>query len=237
MDQIYNNQLKAQNQSNSSLSAWLPSWIPLTKKQQEPQYGRLDIKDTDDGDDMENQSLITNVKKGIFSRTQQLQDTMSSKIGTGSNMKLFSVFFIVGCLFLFISLTFLPLVLIAPNKFNLFFGMGSLFIQVSLAFYHGPLNYVKLLFKRENLMISLLYVGSVFMAVYSALIWGTYLSAILVVVIQIVSLAYFVMQTFQGGQTAQTKLQSMVFGGLVSNVFAKIGLKSAASQGTNLFEL
>jgi len=89
------------------------------------------------------------------------------------------------------SLTFLPLILIAPNKFNLFFGLGSFFIQLSLAFFHGPLAYLKLLFKKENLVISILYVVSVALAVYSSLFWGTYLSALVVVILQ-VSLLLFI---------------------------------------------
>jgi Got1/Sft2-like family len=122
---------------------------------------------------------------------------------------------IAGALFLFLSLTFLPLVFIAPNKFNLFFSLGSTFIQAALAFYHGPIPYVKLLFKRENLVISLFYATSLLLAIYSSIIWGTYLSAILVVALQIFALVWFVKQTFIGGQDASQQFQTF----LVGNVF------------------
>jgi len=149
-------------------------------KKPEPAYGKLDLKE-----DMESQSLISNVKKGIFTKTNEISSSVTKKIDTGTNYYAFGTFFIVGCLFLLLSFTFLPLIFIAPNKFNLFFGLGSFFIQLSLAFFHGPLNYLKLLFKRENLIISILYIGSVVLAVYSSLIWGTYMSAVLVVFLQV----------------------------------------------------
>ena len=134
---------------------------------------------------MENQSLISNVKQGFFTKTSELTSHVTKRIDTGTNYYAFGVCLIVGCLFMLLSLTFLPLIFISPNKFNLFFGLGSFFVQLSLAFFHGPLNYLKLIFKKENLTISLLYVGSVLMAVYSSLIWGTYLSAVLVVFLQV----------------------------------------------------
>jgi hypothetical protein len=87
----------------------------------------------------------------------------------------------IGALFLLISITCLPLLFIAPNKFNFFFSLGSFFIQLSLAFFQGPLTYLKMLFSKENLLISAFYVGSLLLAIYSSVIWGTYLSAILVV--------------------------------------------------------
>mmetsp|Transcript_37771 Transcript_37771/g.36216 ORF Transcript_37771/g.36216 Transcript_37771/m.36216 type:complete len:116 (+) Transcript_37771:284-631(+) len=111
-------------------------------------------------------------------------------------------FFVVGCLFLLLSLTFLPLIIVSPAKFNLFFSLGSIFIQLSLAFFYGPRTYLQMLFKKENLIISLLYIASVLLAFYSSLIWGNYLSSLLILVIQVVTLAYFILQAFYGGSSA-----------------------------------
>lgn len=169
---------------------------------------------------MESKSLISGVKDGFFSKTEELQSKVTSAIDTGHNYYAFGAFFVVGALFLLLSFTMLPLIFISPNKFNLFFSLGSFFIQLSLAFFHGPLNYIKILFKKENMVISGLYFGALVFSVYTSLFWGTYLTAILLVIIQvsintifgkyllnqislqIVSLAYFLMQTFTGGETA-----------------------------------
>jgi len=113
---------------------------------------------------------------------------------------------------LFLALTFLPLILIAPNKFNTFFSLGSFFINLALAFYQGPANYVKLLFSKENLMISLFYVLSLVFAIYSSLLWGSYLSSLLVVALQVFSLGWLVQQTFKGGEKATEDFKGFVQG-------------------------
>ena len=147
----------------------------------EETYGKLDLKVPD----MEMQGLMTNVKDGFFTKTNELTSQVTKVIDSGTNYYAFGAFLMVGCLFLLLSLTFLPLILIAPNKFNLFFSLGSFFIQLSMAFFHGPLKYMQMIFKKENMIISLLYVGSLLFALYSSMIWGTYLSAILVVFLQV----------------------------------------------------
>lgn len=130
--------------------------------------------------------MISGVKQGFFSKTSELTTKVSSVIDTGHNYYASGAFFVVGTLFLFLALTFLPVVFISPNKFNLFFSLGCFFVQISLAFFHGPLAYVKLIFKKENFVISLLYLGSLILSVYTALFWGTYLSAILLVILQVI---------------------------------------------------
>jgi len=117
--------------------------------------------------------------------TVALEETKAAQVVQEKNYYAFGAFFIVGALFLFLSLTFLPLIFIAPNKFNMFFSLGSFFIHLALAFFHGPINYVKILFKKENIMISVFYVVSLVFAIYSSIIWGTYLSALLVVALQV----------------------------------------------------
>jgi hypothetical protein len=107
-----------------------------------------------------------------------------------------------------VSLTLLPLVLFSPNKFNMLFSTGSTFIHLALAFFYGPREYVSILFKKENLAVSALYVGSIALALYTSIIWGTYLSGLLVLLIQVIftpnvqvfSLIWFVKQVIQGGK-------------------------------------
>jgi hypothetical protein len=110
-----------------------------------------------------------------------MQNSVTKSLDTGTNYYAFFAFFVVGCLFFMLAFTFLPLILITPAKFNLFFSLGSLFMQLSLAFYHGPMNYLKILFKKENILISALYIGSVLLAVYTSLFWGTYISALAII--------------------------------------------------------
>ena len=116
-----------------------------------------------------------------------MTNQVTTAIDTGTNYFAFIAFFVVGCLFLLLALTFLPLILISPSKFNLFFSLGSIFIQLSLAFFHGPLTYLKKLLNKENLVISILYFSAVFMAFYSSMIWGTYFFSLIILVLQVMN--------------------------------------------------
>ena len=127
--------------------------------------------------------MISRGRQTIFTKTNEISEKVTKSLDTGSNYYAFGGFLIVGCLFLLLALTYLPFIFLAPNKFNLMFSLGSLFIQLSLAFFHGPLNYIKILFKKENISISLIYLLSLGMAFYSSMVWGTYLSALLMVII------------------------------------------------------
>ena len=51
-------------------------------------------------------------------------------------------------------------------------------------------------------MISVFYMLSLMFAIYSSLIWGTYLSSLLVVALQVFSLGWLIQQTFKGGEQA-----------------------------------
>lgn len=104
---------------------------------------------------------------------------------TEKNYYAFGAFLIVGGLFLFLSLTFLPLIFFAPNKFNLFFSLGSLFLHCSMSFFYGPMTYIGMLFKRENFVITPLYMGSLFLSIFSSLFWGSYFLAFLILALQV----------------------------------------------------
>jgi uncharacterized membrane protein len=47
-----------------------------------------------------------------------------------------------------------------------------------------------MIFTKENMMISLLYVATLLLAIYSSLFWGTYLSSIIVVLLQVRNFLY-----------------------------------------------
>lgn len=137
------------------------------------------------GTDGENRSLIKETKEGLFNKADYVKNKVTDVINTGANYYVAGTCLVIGMLFLLLAFTFLPLILISPAKFNLFFSIGSFFIQMALAFYHGPLAYLKLIFKRENLLISIIYVGTLGLCLYASMFWGTYLSSILLIVLQV----------------------------------------------------
>ena len=146
--------------------------------------GHLDLKQEEE--DLESEGLVASSKKKIVKiTTHTLTEATSHPRLSQPNYFLFGVFLIISGIFLLLSLTFLPLILISPTKFNLFFSLCSLFLQLSMASFKGPLPYLKLLFTPHNLLISALYLCSLCLALYSSLLWGTYLSALLMVSLQV----------------------------------------------------
>lgn len=185
MEGIYEKELRNLKSESTALPSIFERVKGLFSSGEDKSIGTLDKRENID---VESQSLI-GAGKGLITKTSaKLTSAIEGQPDSSlhqKNYKAFRVFLIVGVLFLFLSLTFLPLIFIAPNKFNLFFSLGSFFIQLALAFFHGPIPYAKLLFKRENLVISIFYAASLLLALYSSIIWGTYLSAILVVALQV----------------------------------------------------
>ena len=94
-----------------------------------------------------------------------------------------AIMFGIGCLFLLAAVTSLPFILISPKGFNMYFSLASASFLTSVSFYYGPLIYLKHLFKKENLLISLLYVGSTFCSIYTIIFGAGYLWSIVLVII------------------------------------------------------
>ena len=103
-----------------------------------------------------------------------------------------AIAFGIGCLFLLAAITSLPFLLISPKGFNMYFSLASASFLISVSFYYGPLIYLKHLFAKENLLISLLYLGSTLCSIYTIIFGAGYLWSIALVVIQTLSLGFFI---------------------------------------------
>uniref|UniRef100_A0A7S3IE43 Vesicle transport protein n=1 Tax=Strombidium inclinatum TaxID=197538 RepID=A0A7S3IE43_9SPIT len=188
------------------------------------------------------QSYKDKLNNKLGSMGESLQTKIEEKTGdlTKPNYFWMGVSFVVGCLFLLAAFTALPFILISPASFNMYFSLSSAAFLTSVSFYYGPLNYLKKLFSRENLMISLLYIGSTLSSIAAIFMGASYLWAIGLVILQTVSLAFFVMQLFTGGENASEKLRNMVKSGtsnmgqqVMGNV-VNMALKTAVKGGVDL---
>ena len=124
-----------------------------------------------------------------------------------------AIFFAIGCLFLMAAMTALPFFLLSPSGFNTYFSLASTCMLVSVSFFYGPLNYVKKLYARENLLISVIYTASTTASLASMFFAYGYLYSIALAIIQMVSLAFFLLQVLSGGDTASGQLQTMMNSG------------------------
>jgi hypothetical protein len=147
--------------------------------------------------------------------SSKLQEKIEAKTGdlTKPNYVWMAVFFALGCLFLLAAVTSLPFILISPAGFNMYFSLASSSLLISVSFYYGPLNYLKTLFEKKNIMISMLYIGSTIASLFTIISKAGYLWSIGLVILQTVSLSFFGLQFFTSGENAQAKLTNLIKSG------------------------
>ena len=103
------------------------------------------------------------------------------------NYKYFAIAFGCGILLIILSLFFLPLAVISPQKFSLLFSLGSICILSSFAFLQNPYDYFMSLFSGEKLIFSVCYIGSLLLSIYASLIIKNYILTIIVTFIQVLA--------------------------------------------------
>ena len=162
--------------------------------------GRLDMidsvglgKDDFDTENGENQSLINkasaavpaNVKAKMTVFGASVKGKIEEKTGdlTKPNYIWMGIFFAIGCLFLLAAFTSLPFILISPAGFNMYFSLFSTSMLISVSFYYGPLNYMKQLFEKKNIMISMLFILSTVLSLMTIFTRAGYLWSIGLVII------------------------------------------------------
>lgn len=124
-----------------------------------------------------------------LSATQRFQGFVACVIGGAALMGL--------ALFVF-----LPMVLIFPAKFALTFTLGSFLIQTAFAMLRGPGKHIRGMFARDRLGSSLIYLSSMGMTLYSAIIARSYILVICSVSVQVGALLWSSVSYLPRGQAA-----------------------------------
>ena len=172
-----------------------------------------------DDDENESSGLIQKTREETEKAVKEKLDKANEEYSK-PNYTMMIAFFGLGCLFLMASLTALPFVIISPSGFSLYFSMSSFCFLTSVSFYHGPCNYLKkLICNSTNLPISIMYIGSTAANLYFSLFKQIgYLYTMGMIAIQALSVAFFVLQTWTGGDNAQEKLKDFVSNGVQAGV-------------------
>jgi hypothetical protein len=129
---------------------------------------------------------------------------------------LFGLCIVMGTLCFSLSLMYVPVLLFKARKFALLFTLGSLFFVLSFFFLWGPLAYLKHMFSRERLLLTVLYGGTLIATLYCALHLQSTPFTLLCAVGQIVSLLWTVIANIPGG-TSGLSFFSKMFSRSVSN--------------------
>jgi hypothetical protein len=129
---------------------------------------------------------------------------------------LFGLCIVMGTLCFSLSLMYVPVLLFKARKFALLFTLGSLFFVLSFFFLWGPLAYLKHMFSRERLLLTVLYGGTLIATLYCALHLQSTPFTLLCAVGQIVSLLWTVIANIPGG-TSGLSFFSKMFSRSVGN--------------------
>lgn len=124
--------------------------------------------------------------------------------------KLFFLMMAVGLALIFLSLIFLPMVLFTPTKFVSLFSLGSLVILISFVFIYGTSGYLEMLFSKQRLPFTLLFLFSIILGIYFAFIKAYFFISIICAVIQLVTLVIFTLSFIPGGKTGITFIFGML---------------------------
>lgn len=114
-------------------------------------------------------------------------------------------FFILGAfsigLFLF-SFSFIPVIIVFPQKFALLFSLGSLVMQVAMSYLKpNAWEYIQALFSKENAIVSGFYFASMFFTLYAAGVVGSYFVVLIACGVQLLAIFWYVFSMFPGGKS------------------------------------
>lgn len=65
----------------------------------------------------QNTPLMNSLKTGFMNKALGMKETIAGTVDSGANYKYFTIFMAVGVALLFLSLLFLPVVVLSPHKF------------------------------------------------------------------------------------------------------------------------
>lgn len=187
--------------------------------------------------DSQNQSTSFFNKVGVkyqmfCERITQTSTAFSEKIDIAPSYKYFVILMGVGLVFIMLSLTMLPLLILSPTKFVLTFGTGNLLILISFVFYFGGKEYVILLFSEKRRYMSAGFVLSLLLGLLFA--WRKhYILSLLFALVQMGTVIVFSLSFIPGGNEGIKFLGSTTKEALIS-LFTGLKNKFTSQQKSDL---
>lgn len=135
---------------------------------------------------------------------------LQEKVEVETNYKVFIILISIGSAMSCLSLLFLPMVIISPRKFVSFFSLGSLLILTSFLFFYGTKAYFAKLCSKERYIFSGLFVGSVLLGIFCAILNQFFFLTLLCAAVQLLSLSVFSLSFIPGGSLGISAIKNMV---------------------------
>ncbi len=130
---------------------------------------------------------------------RRIIDSTLNCIEVEKSYKYFMFLLVIGVIITFFSLMFLPLVIVSPTKFVSLFSLGSMIILSSFVFLHGTKDFIMMLFSRKRYLYSILYILSLCIGLYFAVINPYFIICLICSVIQLITLIIFTLSFIPGG--------------------------------------
>jgi hypothetical protein len=130
---------------------------------------------------------------------------------------LFFIFLATGIGLLFLSLAFLPIAWLSPQKFVSLLSLGSLTILISFVFIYGTSAYCEMLFTKTRALFSFLFICSTFLGIYFCFFnHSYYIVALVCALVQFITLIIFTLSFIPGGSMGISFITSILMSPIYS---------------------
>lgn len=169
--------------------------------------------------DPENNSKFGNVfssAKNFFTGAKEEErppttyEKIMSYIEVETSYTTFLIVLGLGFFVLFMSLFFLPTIILNPQKFVSLFSLGSFIIISSFIFIHGTKAYFEMLFNEDRRIYTISYFLSIFVGMYFSNFTTIFFVSHLCSMLQLLIMIFFILSFIPGGQTGISFIISMI---------------------------
>ena len=170
--------------------------------------GKLGLSSNNDSSDLNNEDI--QLKGGIAMDDQnkdscmtRLKNFLISNIQVETSYIKFGVIFITGLGIIMLSLIFLPIILISPKKFSLLFALGTFVCLCSFLFYHGTNKFFELLFNKDRIWFTIIYLLGFIGCLFFPSIFGkNYFIILIFSGLEMISTLFFILTFIPGGYSS-----------------------------------
>jgi hypothetical protein len=167
-------------------------------------YIKLSTNDEESGTSQTDNN--NNINKSYFLRCKE---SIINMFEVEKSYKMFFLVFSVGIGIIFLSLFFISIIVLSPQKFVSIFSLGSIVTLSSFIFLHGTFAYFDKLFAKDRILLTALYIGSICLGLYFALN-KSYLFSLIFAACQFITLLVFALSFIPGGRYGISMIYSIV---------------------------
>jgi len=195
-EQAFRDSLNSFNNSNNSAGSW---------------FSRLGLGGgRGNFNNEENVSLLGNLRTRASDGLSSLgfgNDTEEDNpLGLSRFQRYVTFLIFCGAGALCFILSVFSLSMLNPKKFAALFTFGSVLVMLSFGILNGPKTQLKSLLAKERLPYTVIYVISMLLSLYAAIIKGSFLWTILASIVQLIALLWFVFTYLPNGTSNLSRM-------------------------------